>query len=153
MYSNIDEAWKTSNDLDKYRKNIKPSLVTDATNEINFETTEKSKVSTPSSSEFKTEVSDLKKLIKLDDGTQCDLLYKHYQSCKKCKKSMIEKFNINTNSLNLEGLDLNTMNLSENFIDMSSYTKIFKNKNINNIASIVLFGLLIIIILSMINNE
>ena len=43
--------------------------------------------------------------------------------------------------------------MTENFIDLSKYTSILKNKNSNNIISIILFGLLVIIILSMINNE
>ena len=38
MYSNIDEAWKVSNDLDKYRKNAPVTNVKDATNTINFKT-------------------------------------------------------------------------------------------------------------------
>ena len=45
MYSNIEEAWKSSNDLDKYRKDFHPvTRITDATNEINNNSARSSKI-------------------------------------------------------------------------------------------------------------
>ncbi len=42
MYSNIDEAWQTSRDLDKYKNSFKPvTNVPDATNEITNKISEK----------------------------------------------------------------------------------------------------------------
>jgi len=158
MYSNIEDAWKLSNDLDKYKKAYKPATnVKDATNEL----TASSAKSVPSDSHFETELRDLKKLKKMDDGSQCDRLFSHFQGCKKCRTAILEKFtlnnpsNLSVNSLNLDSLNLDSLNfnMTENFIDLSKYTSILKNKNSNNIISIILFGLLVIIILSMINNE
>jgi hypothetical protein len=152
MYSTIDEAWQTSNDLDKYKKNFKPATsVTDATNEINIkDTTEMNtenkstsdKVSTPSSAIFNTELRDLKGSLTKDDGLQCNRLFSHMEGCKQCRNRMVEKFN-NPGSLKF----------TESFLDFSKYTDLLSNKNNSNIISIILFGLLIIIILSMINNE
>ena len=52
MYSNIEDAWKLSNDLDKYKKAYKPATnVKDATNEL----TASSAKSVPSDSHFETE--------------------------------------------------------------------------------------------------
>jgi hypothetical protein len=156
MYSTIDEAWQTSNDLDKYKKKYKPvTSVTDATNEINnnnnkdtteMNTTENKttsdKVSTPSSSIFNTELRDLKGSLTKDDGMQCDRLFSHMEGCQQCRNRMVERFN-NPGSLKL----------TESFLDFTKYTDLLSNKNNSNIISIILFGLLIIIILSMINNE
>jgi hypothetical protein len=147
MYSTIDEAWQTSNDLDKYKKNIKPNTnVKDATNEININTTElrttSDKVSTPSSSIFNTELRNLKGSLPKDDGLQCERLFSHMEGCQQCRNKMVEKFN-NPGSLKL----------TESFLDFTKYTDLLSNKNNSNIISIILFGLLIIIILSMINNE
>lgn len=151
MYSTIDEAWQTSNDLDKYKKNQKPvSSVRDATNEIILNTTElntenktsSDKVSTPSSSIFNTELRDLKGSLTKDDGMQCNRLFSHMEGCQQCRNRMVEKFN-NPGSLKL----------TESFLDITKYTDLLSNKNNSNIISIILFGLLIIIILSMINNE
>jgi hypothetical protein len=55
------------------------------------------------------------------------------------------------NKTNVDSYPL--LKLTENFIDISKYTDILKNKRYSNIISIVLFGLLIIIILSMLNNK
>jgi len=162
MYSNIDEAWKTSNDLDKYRKNLKPiSRVLDATNVISEishgqepEFSENIKESSPNSALFKTELTDLAKLVKKDDGTQCDKLFFHFQSCNECRKKMIEKFTLNTAApVDQPSLNFPSFKFTESFIDMSKYTDLLKNKNYNNILSIILFGLLVIIILSMLNND
>jgi hypothetical protein len=186
MYSNIDEAWKTSNDLDKYKKEFKPSSrVIDATNEIkNLSTSEEKKqnekadrsdrnrgnkkekkihsphysdnvrMSSPNSALFRTEMTDLKKLVKKDDGMQCDRLFSHFQSCKKCRNKIVEKFSLNSAvAVDQPSLNLQSFKFTESFIDMSKYTDLLKNKNYNNIISIVLFGLLVIIILSMLNNE
>jgi hypothetical protein len=161
MYSNIDEAWKISNDLDKYRKNAPVTSVKDATNTINFESSAKksdksdksdkntrsAKISTPNSAIFETELRDLKKLVKKDDGTQCQRLFSHFQVCQKCRNKIVEKFSLNTVE------QPSTLKFTESFIDFSKYTDILKNKNCNNIVSIILFGLLVIIILSMINND
>jgi len=181
MYSNIDEAWKTSNDLDKYKKGFKPSTrVIDATNEIkNLSTSEEKeksdrnkgrvqrekivrsphysdniRMSSPNSALFKTEMTDLKKLVKKDDGMQCDRLFSHFQSCKKCRNKIVEKFSLNSAvAVDQPSLNMQSFKFTESFIDMSKYTDLLKNKNYNNIISIVLFGLLVIIILSMLNNE
>jgi hypothetical protein len=199
MYSNIDEAWKVSNDLDKYKNSFKPiTSVKNATNElteINIETTErpvsekletvhKDKSSSPSSAIFQTEVQDLKKLIHKDDGKQCQRLFNHYQTCNQCKNNLNNNKNIpnqdhssayrsihkstpgfphrsvngslnatNNQSNDVSNLSLNSFKLTENFVDFTKYTDLLKNKNNSNIVSIVLFGLLVIIILSMINNE
>jgi len=189
MYSNIDEAWKTSNDLDKYKKQFKPSTrVIDATNEIKNlssspekqrEKSDKSdrsnrmrsrskkekklqsprysdniRMSSPNSALFKTEMTDLKKLVKRDDGMQCDRLFSHFQSCKKCRNKIVEKFSLNSAvAVDQPSLNLQSFKFTESFIDMSKYTDLLKNKNYNNIISIVLFGLLVIIILSMLNND
>ena len=152
MYSTIDEAWQTSNDLDKYKNNQKPvTNVRDATNELNMNTTElnttenkttSDKVSTPSSSIFNTELRNLKGSLNKDDGMQCERLFSHMEGCKQCRNRMVEKFN-NPGSLKF----------TESFIDFSKYTDLLSNKNNSNIISIILFGLLVIIILSMINNE
>jgi len=163
MYSNIEEAWKVSNDLDKYRQNAMPTPnVKDATNAVNFQSSEKQKseksektfkisksdvISTPSSALFETEVRDLKKLVKLDDGKQCDRMFSHFQVCKKCRNKIVEKFSLNT----VEQPSI--LKLTESFIDFTKYTDLLQNKNYSNIVSVVLFGLLIIIILSMINND
>jgi hypothetical protein len=175
MYSNIEDAWKTSNDLDKFKSSYKPPVeIKNATNEIVSSAESSEKISTPSPAIFKKEVKDLRKLVKLDDGTQCDRLFNHFQSCKECKNKMTNKINIKSNA-GLISVDpshyntatmgtLNTANktnvdsypllkLTENFIDISKYTDILKNKRYSNIISIVLFGLLIIIILSMLNNK
>ena len=87
---------------------------------------------------------------------------------------MINKLNIKSNAglISVEPTNFNTatigtlntagktnvdsypiLKLTENFIDISKYTDILKNKRYSNIISIVLFGLLIIIILSMLNNK
>ena len=181
MYSNIDEAWKTSNDLDKYKKEFKPSSrVIDATNEIkNISSSQEKersnrnrvinkkeriissphysdnvKVSSPNSALFRTEMTDLKKLVKKDDGMQCDRLFSHFQSCKKCRNKIVEKFSLNSAvAVDQPSLNLQSFKFTESFIDMSKYTDLLKNKNYNNIISIVLFGLLVIIILSMLNND
>jgi len=202
MYSNIDEAWKVSNDLDKYKNSFKPiTSVKNATNElteINIETTERpisekleslhrDKSSSPSSAIFQTEVQDLKKLVHKDDGTQCKRLFNHFDACKKCRNKLITKHSLNKVNLsanksadrsandsihgsvqpstnrsmngslnasnNITNLNLDSFKLTENFIDFTKYTDLLKNKNNSNIVSIVLFGLLVIIILSMINNE
>jgi hypothetical protein len=164
MYSNIDEAWKISNDLDKYRKNAPVISVKDATNSINFESSAKksdksnksdksekntrsAKISTPNSAIFETELRDLKKLVKKDDGTQCQRLFSHFQVCQKCRNKIVEKFSLNTVE------QPSTLKFTESFIDFSKYTDLLKDKNTNNIVSIILFGLLVIIILSMINND
>jgi hypothetical protein len=197
MYSNIDEAWKVSNDLDKYKNSFKPvTSVKNATNElteINIETTERAvsekkesehrnKSSSPSSAIFQTEVHDLKKLVHRDDGTQCNRLFSHFQSCKKCRNKLIAKNIFNkgngsangsaNNSINgsingsirgstnrsldesnnITNLNLDSFRLTENFVDFTKYTDLLKNKNNSNIVSIILFGLLVIIILSLINN-
>jgi hypothetical protein len=47
-------------------------------------------------------------------------------------------------------LDSIKYNLTESFVHISKYTDILKDKNNKNILSIILFGLLVIIILSMI---
>jgi len=168
MYSNIEDAWKTSNDLDKYRKGV-PAVnnIKDATNEINFQTTveqsdksnkskqsEKSeqsekayKSTMPNKALFKNELRDLKGSLKKDNGKQCSNLFSHFQVCQKCRNKIIEKFSLNT----LE--NPSTIKFTESFIDFTKYTDILKDKNNNNIISIILFGLLIIIILSLINNE
>jgi len=153
MYSNIEEAWKISNDLDKYRNNNIPATnVKNATNEIteiNLKTTENNrsdKMSTPSSSIFKTELRDLKKLVKQDDGKQCQKLFSHFQVCQKCRNKIVEKFSLNTAE------QPSIMKFTENFIDFTKYTDVLNNKNYSNITSIILFGLLVIIILSMISN-
>lgn len=165
MYSNIDEAWKSSNDLDKYRKQFKPTnSVRDATNEIKLNSpssspkfeidssikleTERSEKSVASSAIFETEIRDLKKLIHKDDGKQCDRLFSHFQTCQKCRNKIIEKFSLNT-----EKPTEHPIRYTESFVDFTKYTDLLKNKNYNNILSIILFGLLVIIILSMINNE
>jgi hypothetical protein len=196
MYSNIDEAWKVSNDLDKYKNSFKPiTSVKNATNElteINIETTErpiseklgsehKNKSSSPSSAIFQTEVQDLKKLVRKDDGTQCQRLFNHYQTCSQCRNNLNKKdkhdnssanerknrstpgfpyrsingsLNASNNPTNnISNLNLDSFKLTENFVDFTKYTDLLKNKNNSNIVSIVLFGLLVIIILSMINNE
>ena len=152
MYSTIDEAWQTSNDLDKYKKNNKPvTSVRDATNELTMNTTDfnttenkttSDKVSTPSSSIFNTELRDLKGSLTKDDGMQCDRLFSHMEGCQQCRNRIVEKFN-NPGSLKL----------TESFLDFTKYTDLLSNKNNSNIISIILFGLLVIIILSMINNE
>jgi hypothetical protein len=205
MYSNIDEAWKVSNDLDKYKNSFKPvTSVKNATNElteINIETTERpisekiesehrNKSSSPSSAIFQTEVHDIKKLVHRDDGTQCNKLFSHFQSCKKCRNKLIAKniFNKGNKSANgsannsihgsangsihgstnrsmnrsinesldvsnnITNLSLDSFRLTENFVDFTKYTDLLKNKNNSNIVSIILFGLLVIIILSLINN-
>lgn len=209
MYSNIDEAWKVSNDLDKYKNSFKPiTSVKNATNElteINIETTERpisekiesehrNKSSSPSSAIFQTEVKDLKKLVHRNDGTQCNKLFSHFQSCKKCRNKLITKniFNKGNGSVNgsangsvngsandsihgsanrsvngsihgsinrsldvsnnITNLSLDSFRLTENFVDFTKYTDLLKNKNNSNIVSIILFGLLVIIILSLINN-
>jgi hypothetical protein len=152
MYSTIDEAWQTSNDLDKYKKNYKPvTSVKDATNELNMNTTElnttenkttSDKVSTPSSAIFNTELRDLKGSLTKDDGLQCNRLFSHMEGCQQCRSRMVEKFN-----------NHGSLKLTESFLDFTKYTDLLSNKNNSNIISIILFGLLIIIILSMINNE
>ena len=248
MYSNIEEAWKVSNDLDKYRKDFKPiTSVADATNEINNNSSRSARVldnksaspvidnlstvlsevsdiksvqkkinrsannprqksvgkvvqqavqkpvrkpvqrndkkskqpmvkltnmkknrvmltksinsSSQSHFDFDTDLRDLVGSIKKDDGKQCNKLFSHFQVCKKCRNTLIEKFSLNTapaiqgltdagsqNSLNLDSLKFN---LTESFIDLSKYTELLKDKNNKNIVSIVLFGLLVIIILYM----
>ena len=175
MYSNIEDAWKTSNDLDKFKSNYKPPVeIKNATNEIVSSAESSEKISTPSPAIFKKEVRDLRKLVKLDDGKQCDRLFGHFQSCNECKNKMISKLNIKSNAglIAVEPSQFNTatigtlntagktnvdsyplQKLTENFIDFSKYTDILKNKRYSNIISIVLFGLLIIIILSMLNNK
>ena len=152
MYSTIDEAWQTSNDLAKYKKNYKPvTSVRDATNELNMNTTElnttenrstSDKVSTPSSTIFNTELRDLKGSLTKDDGMQCERLFSHMEGCQQCRNRMVEKFN-----------NPGSFKLTESFVDFTKYTDLFSNKNNSNIISIILFGLLVIIILSMINNE
>jgi len=152
MYSTIDEAWQTSNDLDKYKKNYKPvTSVKDATNELNMNTTElnttenkstSENVSTPSSAIFNTELRDLKGSLTKDDGLQCNRLFSHMEGCQQCRNRMVEKFN-----------NHGSLKLTESFLDFTKYTDLLSNKNNSNIISIILFGLLIIIILSMINNE
>jgi hypothetical protein len=259
MYSNIEEAWKVSNDLDKYRKDFKPiTSVADATNEININSSKSGRVlenksaspvidnlstvlsevsdislvqrkinktiqnpkqhpkqkkyqkpikkpvqkksvqkpvkepfknnkkktkqpnvrltnmnnkknrvlltksinsSSHSHFDFETDLRDLVGSIKKDDGKQCNKLFSHFQVCKKCRNTLIEKFSLNTapaikglteagsqNSLILYSLKFN---LTESFIDLSKYTDLLKDKNNKNIVSIVLFGLLVIIILYM----
>lgn len=154
MYSNIDEAWQTSRDLDKYKSSFKPvTSVPDATNEIKNKVTESEssdKSSRHSESSFKSEVRDLKRLLKSDDGLQCDKLFGHFQVCKKCRDKIIEKFSLTDIKYNDTA---NSLRLTESFIDFSKYGDILKNKNTSNIVSIILFGLLIIIILSLLNNE
>jgi hypothetical protein len=153
MYSNIEEAWKISNDLDKYRNNNVPVTdIKNATNEIsevNLKTinNKSDKMTTPSSSIFKTELRDLKKLVKEDDGKQCQKLFSHFQVCQKCRNKIVEKFSLNTAE------QPSIMKFTENFIDFTKYTDVLNNKNYSNIISIILFGLLVIIILSMINND
>jgi len=157
MYSNIDEAWKISNDLDKYRNNNLPVTdVKNATNEISdinlkslktIKTNKSDKMTTPSSSIFKTELRDLKKLVKEDDGKQCQKLFSHFQVCQKCRNKIVEKFSLNTAE------QPSIMKFTENFIDFTKYTDVLNNKNYSNIISIILFGLLVIIILSMIHND
>ena len=143
MYSTIDEAWKTSNDLDKYKQNYKPvTSVNDATNEITVQQTQSSeKSSTHSSSIFNTELRNLKGSLTKDDGTQCNLLFRHMEGCQQCRNKMVERFN-----------NVDTLKFTESFLDMTKYTDLLSSKNSNNIISIILFGLLVIIILSMINN-
>jgi len=175
MYSNIEDAWKTSNDLDKFKSNYKPPVeIKNATNEIVTSSESSEKISTPSPAVFKQEVQDLRKLVKLDDGAQCDRLFGHFQTCQECKNKMINKLNIKSNAglISVDKSNFNTatmgtlntagktnvdsyplLKLTENFIDISKYTDILKNKRYSNIISIVLFGLLIIIILSMLNNK
>jgi len=150
MYSTIDEAWKTSNDLDKYKENYKPvTSVNDATNEITVQQSETTvqqtqsseKSSTHSSSIFNTELRNLKGSLTKDDGTQCDLLFRHMEGCQQCRHKMVERFN-----------NVDTLKFTESFLDMTKYTDLLSSKNSNNIISIILFGLLVIIILSMVNN-
>ena len=138
MYSTIDEAWKTSNDLDKYKQNYKPvTSVNDATNEITVQQTQSSeKSSTQSSSIFNTELRNLKGSLTKDDGTQCDLLFRHMEGCQQCRNKMVERFN-----------NVDTLKFTESFLDMTKYTDLLSSKNSNNIISIILFGLLVIIIL------
>lgn len=159
MYSNIDEAWKVSNDLDKFRKDFKPvTRVADATNVLSSAKepvfSDNLKVSSPNSALFQTEMRDLKKLVKKDEGEQCERLFSHFQICKKCRNKIIEKFSLNTAApVEQPSLNLQTFKFTESFIDVTKYTDLLKNKNYSNILSIILFGLLVIIILSMLNNE
>jgi hypothetical protein len=215
MYSNIEEAWKSSNDLDKYKSGVKPvSRVKDATNEINnnsslsdnfvlsdvltqvsevsdienvrrkinrtpnkmdkiskmnknkmtkidnkskkpiivmnnkkhLDRTKSLSVSSQSHFDFDTDLRDLQGSLKKDDGTQCNRLFKHFQACKKCRNIMVEKFSNETKNDN----STFKFNLTDSFIDISKYTNVLKDKNNKNILSIILFGLLVIIILSMI---
>ena len=240
MYSNIEEAWKSSNDLDKYRKDFHPvTRITDATNEINNNSARSSKildnlqnssepvissdmlseisnietvrrkinkpvmkqkimtkkqipvqqqkfkkmekkvntkpvvlinkkkhldrskslsVSSQSHFDFETDLRDLAASIKKDDGSQCNKLFKHFQVCKKCRNTLIEKFSNDArpairqlaNIGPQNSLDSIKYNLTESFVDLSKYTDVLKDKNNKNILSIILFGLLVIIILSMI---
>ena len=155
MYSNIDEAWQASNALDKYKNSFKPvTSVADTTNEIKGKMTTESESSDRSSkhseASFKSEEIDLKKLLKKDDNMQCDKLYGHFQVCKTCRDKIIEKFSMPEIKYNDMG---STLRLTESFIDLSKYADILKNKKTSNIVSIILFGLLIIIILSLFNNE
>jgi|UniRef100_A0A6C0H241 hypothetical protein len=154
MYSNIDEAWQTSMALDKYKSGFKPvKSVVDATNELKDNNLLESDVSNKSSEnsivKFKEEIRDLKSSIKLDDGKQCQRLFSHFQTCKKCRNKIIEKFSLN----DINNETASSFKFTENFIDLTKYTEMFKNKNTNNIISIILFGLLIIIILSLLSNE
>jgi hypothetical protein len=175
MYSNIEDAWKTSNDLDKFKNAYKPPVeIKNATNELVSSSESSEKISTPSPAVFKKEVQDLRKLVKLDDGAQCDRLFGHFQTCQECKNKVMNKLNIKSNAglITVSPKDFNTatmgvlntqgktnvdsyplLRLTENFIDISKYTDILKNKRYSNIISIILFGLLIIIILSMLNNK
>jgi len=175
MYSNIEDAWKTSNDLDKFKNAYNPPVeIKNATNELVSSSESSEKISTPSPAIFKKEVKDLRKLVKLDDGAQCDRLFGHFQTCQECKNKAMNKLNIKSNAglITVSPKDFNTatmgvlntqgktnvdsyplLRLTENFIDISKYTDILKNKRYSNIISIILFGLLIIIILSMLNNK
>ena len=185
MYSNIEDAWKTSNDLDKFKNSYKPPVeVKNATNELESASISVSasvsteKISTPSPAAFKKEVKDLRKLVKLDDGSQCNKLFGHFQTCQECKNKLVNKLNIKSNAglISVDPVNYNTATMgtlntaqktnvdsypllrltekfTENFIDISKYTDILKNKKYSNIISIILFGLLIIIILSMLNNK
>jgi hypothetical protein len=254
MYSNIEEAWKSSNDLDKYRKDFHPvTRVSNATNEVNdmnhnsskssrfldekmnssSEQKHKSRAASPqfiassdilsdvseienvrqlinkpsksmkqkpsinkkqlpannqkmkkvqknkpvilinnkkhldrnksinvssqSHFDFETDLRDLPGSLKKDDGTQCNKLFSHFQVCKKCRTTLLEKFTNNAGPAIRELSEIGQQNsidsfknITESFVDLSKYTDLLKDKNNKNILSIILFGLLVIIILSMI---
>jgi len=65
MYSNIEDAWKTSNDLDKFKNAYNPPVeIKNATNELVSSSESSEKISTPSPAIFKKEVKDLQTKIK-----------------------------------------------------------------------------------------
>jgi hypothetical protein len=82
MYSNIEDAWKTSNDLDKFKNAYNPPVeIKNATNELVSSSESSEKISTPSPAIFKKEVKELKLICDRDFktiGKLCNLNFKFY---------------------------------------------------------------------------